>query len=57
MVKFAWKPILNSLNEEKTGIGDALSGRGKKQKKEMQNITLLTANVYYKESTELKEKE
>jgi F-type H+-transporting ATPase subunit b len=38
MVKFAWKPILNSLNERETGIADALAA-AEKAKKEMQNIT------------------
>jgi F-type H+-transporting ATPase subunit b len=38
MVKFAWKPILNSLNERETGIADALAA-AENAKKEMQNIT------------------
>tara|TARA_R110002012_G_scaffold263456_2_gene446517 strand:+ start:184521 stop:185018 length:498 start_codon:yes stop_codon:yes gene_type:complete len=38
MVKFAWKPILNSLNERETGIADALAA-AEEAKKEMQNIT------------------
>lgn len=38
MAKFAWKPILNSLNERETGIADALAA-AENAKKEMQNIT------------------
>ncbi len=37
MVKFAWKPILNSLNERESGIQDALQA-AENAKKEMQNL-------------------
>lgn len=36
-VKFAWKPILNSLNEREEGIKDALDS-AEKAKKDMQNL-------------------
>src|SRR5690554_6561082 len=65
MVKFAWKPILNSLDERETGIKDALEA-AENAKKEMQNITadsdrlLKEARVereaMMKEARELKEK-
>lgn len=38
MVKFAWKPILNSLEERESGIKDALSA-AENARKEMQNLT------------------
>ncbi len=38
MVKFAWKPILNSLNDREEGIRSALSA-AEEAKKEMQNVT------------------
>lgn len=38
MVKFAWKPILNSLNEREEGIENALES-AESAKKEMQNLT------------------
>ena len=37
LVKFAWKPILNSLNEREAGIQDALDA-AENAKKEMQNL-------------------
>lgn len=37
MVKFAWKPILNSLNERETGIQEALEAADK-AKREMENL-------------------
>ena len=37
MVKFAWKPILNSLNEREEGIQNALDS-AEEAKKEMQNL-------------------
>ncbi|OYX28397.1 MAG: ATP synthase F0 subunit B [Flavobacteriales bacterium 32-35-8] len=37
LVKFAWKPILNSLNERESGIEDALKS-AEKAKLEMQNL-------------------
>lgn len=37
MVKFAWKPILTSLNERESGIEDALAA-AENAKKEMQNL-------------------
>ncbi|MFC4268007.1 F0F1 ATP synthase subunit B [Polaribacter marinivivus] len=37
MVKFAWKPILNSLEERETGIEDALAA-AENARKEMQNL-------------------
>jgi len=37
LVKFAWKPILNSLNERESGIQDALDS-AEEAKKEMQNL-------------------
>jgi F-type H+-transporting ATPase subunit b len=36
-VKFAWKPILTSLNERESGIEDALAA-AENAKKEMQNL-------------------
>ncbi|MHB0756517.1 F0F1 ATP synthase subunit B [Polaribacter sp. M15] len=38
MVKFAWKPILNSLEEREAGIEDALAA-AENARKEMQNLT------------------
>ena len=38
MVKFAWKPILNSLEERESGIEDALAA-AEEARKEMQNLT------------------
>lgn len=37
MVKFAWKPIMNSLEERESGIEDALAA-AEKARKEMQNL-------------------
>ena len=37
LVKFAWKPILTSLNERESGIQDALEA-AENAKKEMQNL-------------------
>lgn len=37
LVKFAWKPILNSLNERESGIQDALVA-AENARKEMQNL-------------------
>ncbi len=37
MVKFAWKPILNSLNEREEGIQDALKA-AENAKRDMQNL-------------------
>jgi F-type H+-transporting ATPase subunit b len=37
MVKFAWKPILNSLEERESGIEEALAS-AEEAKKEMQNL-------------------
>lgn len=37
MVKFAWKPILNALNDREEGIKDALE-KAEKAREEMQNI-------------------
>ena len=37
MVKFAWKPILNSLEERESGIKEALSS-AENARKEMQNL-------------------
>ena len=36
--KFAWKPILNAVNEREDGIKDALAS-AEKARKEMQNLT------------------
>ena len=65
MVKFAWKPILNSLNEREEGISDALAA-AEAAKKEMHNVTadserlLKEARVeresMIKEAREMKEK-
>lgn len=65
MVKFAWKPILTSLNEREEGISDALAAAAA-AKKEMQNVTadserlLKEARVeresMIKEAREIKEK-
>lgn len=38
MVKFAWKPILTSLEERESGIEDALAA-AENARKEMQNLT------------------
>ncbi len=38
MVKFAWKPILKSLEERESGIEDALAA-AENARKEMQNLT------------------
>ena len=38
MRKFAWKPILNSLEERESGIEDALAA-AEEARKEMQNLT------------------
>lgn len=38
MVKFAWKPILNSLEERESGIENALAAT-ENARKEMQNLT------------------
>ena len=38
MVKFAWKPILNSLEERESGIEEALAA-AENAKKEMQDLT------------------
>ena len=38
MVKFAWKPILNSLEERESGIENALAA-AENARKEMQNLT------------------
>ena len=37
MKKFAWKPILNSLEERETGIEEALAA-AENARKEMQNL-------------------
>ena len=37
MVKFAWKPIINSLNERETGIQEALAA-AERAKADMQNL-------------------
>jgi len=37
LVKFAWKPILNSLNERESGIQDALAA-AEKARTDMQNL-------------------
>ncbi|MDP5062397.1 MAG: F0F1 ATP synthase subunit B, partial [Maribacter sp.] len=37
MVKFAWKPILNSLNEREAGIEEALAAADK-ARTDMQNL-------------------
>ncbi|MET6989576.1 F0F1 ATP synthase subunit B [Sediminicola arcticus] len=65
MVKFAWKPILNSLNEREEGISDALAA-AEAAKKEMQNVTAdserllqearVEREVMIKEAREMKEK-
>lgn len=51
MIKFAWKPILNSLNERETGIADALAA-AEKAKKEMQNITADSERLLQEARTE-----
>ena len=65
MVKYAWKPILNSLNEREEGIQDALDAAAN-AKKEMQNLQSDNANLLkearaeregmLKEAREIKEK-
>ena len=37
LVKFAWKPIMNSLDERETGIQDALAA-AEKARTDMQNL-------------------
>lgn len=44
MKKFAWKPILNSLEERETGIEDALKS-AENARKEMQNLQADNANL------------
>lgn len=44
MKKFAWKPILNSLEERETGIEDALKA-AENARKEMQNLQADNANL------------
>ena len=44
MVKFAWKPILNSLSEREEGIENALES-AESAKKEMQNLTANNENL------------
>ncbi len=51
MMKFAWKPILNSLNERETGIADALAA-AENAKKEMQNITADSERLLQEARTE-----
>jgi F-type H+-transporting ATPase subunit b len=65
MVKFAWKPILNSLNERESGIAEALAA-AEAAKKEMQNVTAdserllkearAEREMMIKEAREIKEK-
>lgn len=42
--KFAWKPILNAVNDREEGIKDALAS-AEDAKKEMQNLTADNANL------------
>jgi len=42
--KFAWKPILEAVNEREEGIKDALAS-AEEAKKEMQNLTADNANL------------
>lgn len=44
MVKFAWKPILNSLEERESGIENALAA-AENARKEMQNLQANNANL------------
>ena len=44
MVKFAWKPILNSLEERESGIENALAA-AENERKEMQNLQADNANL------------
>ena len=44
MVKFAWKPILNSLEERESGIENALAA-AENSRKEMQNLQADNANL------------
>jgi F-type H+-transporting ATPase subunit b len=44
MVKFAWKPILNSLEERESGIENALAAADN-ARKEMQNLQADNANL------------
>ncbi len=65
MVKFAWKPILNSLNERESGIEDALAA-AENAKKEMQNLqadnkkllkeAIAERDALLKEAREMKDK-
>jgi len=49
--KFAWKPILKSLDERETGISDALAA-AEEAKKEMQNITADSERLIQEARTE-----
>ena len=51
MVKFAWKPILNSLSEREEGIESAFES-AENAKKEMQNLTANNANLLKEARTE-----
>ncbi len=42
--KFAWKPILNAVNDREDGIKDALAA-AENAKKEMQNVTADSENL------------
>lgn len=65
MVKFAWKPILTSLNERESGIADALKA-AENARKEMQNLKAdndmllkearLEREAMLKEAREIKDK-
>ncbi len=49
--KFAWKPILKSLDERETGISDALAA-AEEAKKEMQNVTADSERLLQEARTE-----
>ncbi len=49
--KFAWKPILNAVNDREDGIKDALAA-AENAKKEMQNVTADSENLLKKARAE-----
>jgi F-type H+-transporting ATPase subunit b len=51
MVKFAWKPILNSLNDREEGIQNALD-EAENARKEMQNLTADNERILKEARTE-----
>ena len=54
MAKFAWRPILNSLNERESGIEDALKA-AEKAKLDMENLQASNAKLLQEARTEREE--